>query len=182
MQYHGPGLMSGNHNHIMSQYTIISYHVGSQACETRKSIDGCSLNFFFKDPSFQLLINVYCRMKYLIIPNLWSVGMHHWGSRQLEVGMGYRVEREPENPKDPNAVAILYDGERKAYLKKNHAFLISKILKMKISNTIRLKPKEDAVVKSKNIGPQQSCTVGFKVKDDINLKPAQDLFSMKSNM
>lgn len=48
--------------------------------------------------------------------------MHHWGPRQLEVGLGYRVERELENPKDPNAVAILYDGERKAYLKKNHAF------------------------------------------------------------
>lgn len=48
---------------------------------------------------------------------------------------------------------------------------------MKISNTI-LKPKEDAVVKSKNIGPQQSCTVGLKVKDNIKLKPAKDLLQL----
>ncbi|VDI68917.1 Hypothetical predicted protein [Mytilus galloprovincialis] len=117
-------------------------------------------------------------MKYLIIPNLLAVGMHHWGHRHLEVGLGYRVKREPENPKDPNAVAILYDGERKAYLKKNHSFVITRILKMNISNVIRLKPKEDALVKNKHVGPQQLCTIGLKVNEEINLKSATDLLKL----
>ncbi|CAC5359286.1 unnamed protein product [Mytilus coruscus] len=87
--------------------------------------------------------------------------MHHWGHRHLEVGLGYRVKREPENPKDPNAVAILYDGERKAYLKKNHSFVITRILKMNISNVIRLKPKEDAL-SSYNNTPSKDWWYGFK--------------------
>ena len=52
-------------------------------------------------------------MKMLIIPDLWAVGMHHWGGRSLTVGAGYRIEREENNPKDPNAVCIKTDGKIK---------------------------------------------------------------------
>ena len=61
--------------------------------------------------------------------------------------------------KDPNAiVTVKLNGNRKAYIIKYQVFIIAKILRLKISNTIRLKVKEDAIV---NI--VQS---GFKVDDD----------------
>lgn len=44
---------------------------------------------------------------------MWIVGMHHWGPRQLEVGHGYQLELEPDNPKDPNAICIKSDGHRR---------------------------------------------------------------------
>ena len=104
--------------------------------------------------------------------------MHHWGFKQLEVGLGYKIVREPENPKDCNAIAVSHDGRKMAYLKKDNAFIISRLMKMGLSNIWRLKPKDDAVVKDKRTGPQQLCTVGFKVDDNANLKPAKDLLNL----
>jgi hypothetical protein len=31
-------------------------------------------------------------MKMFVIPDLWAVGMHHWGGRSLTVGAGYKIE------------------------------------------------------------------------------------------
>ena len=104
--------------------------------------------------------------------------MHHWGFKELEVGMGYHIERGPENPKDPNAVAIVHCGRKMGYLKKDNAFIISRLLKMGFSTVARLKPKESTVVKNKRIGPQQLCAVGFKVDDHVNLTPAKDLLDL----
>jgi hypothetical protein len=50
-------------------------------------------------------------MKMLIISNLWCVGMHHWGLKQLSVGAGYKLQREEENPKDPNSVCVFKKGK-----------------------------------------------------------------------
>jgi hypothetical protein len=47
----------------------------------------------------------------LIISNLWCVGMHHWGLKQLSVGTGYKLQREEENPKDPDAVCVFKKGK-----------------------------------------------------------------------
>lgn len=100
--------------------------------------------------------------------------MHHWGFKELEVGLGYNIEREPDNPKDSNAIVIKFEGRKMAYLKKDNAFIVSRMIKNNISTVIRLKPKENPVVKDRRVGPQQRCTVGFKVQDHINLKPTTD--------
>lgn len=64
------------------------------------------------------------RMKMLIIHNLWCVGMHHWGSRQLAVGAGYKLCRESNNPKDANAVCVLDGPNKNAYMKREDAQII----------------------------------------------------------
>ena len=61
-------------------------------------------------------------MKMLIISHLWYVGM------QLSVGAGYKLQREEENPKDPNAVCVLDGPHKKAYLKRENAFIVSKLM------------------------------------------------------
>ena len=38
-------------------------------------------------------------MKNIIIKNVYAVGMHHWGPRQLEIGSIYFLKLE-ENPRD----------------------------------------------------------------------------------
>lgn len=71
-------------------------------------------------------------MKYFVIPNVWAVGMHHWGEKELEIGKGFIPYREIENQKDPNAIAIhVYEKcRKKGYLKRDNAFVISKIMKL----------------------------------------------------
>ena len=39
-------------------------------------------------------------MKNIIIKNVYAVGMHHWGPRQLEIGSIYFLKLEEENPRD----------------------------------------------------------------------------------
>ena len=34
------------------------------------------------------------------------VGMHHYGRKELHVGVGYKLKREPENKYHANAVSI----------------------------------------------------------------------------
>ncbi|VDH93844.1 Hypothetical predicted protein [Mytilus galloprovincialis] len=38
-------------------------------------------------------------MTMLFIQNIWCVGMHYWGPRQLAIGAGYQLFRESNNPK-----------------------------------------------------------------------------------
>ena len=47
-----------------------------------------------------------------IIHNLWAVGTHHWGPRELAVGAGYDLIEVALNPFDKNAIAVL-DGPNK---------------------------------------------------------------------
>ena len=106
------------------------------------------------------------RIKLLIVKNLWCVGMHHWGPKQLVVGAGYHLEREIDNHRDPNAVCI-YDGpNRKANLIREDAFVISKIIDLGLSRKWLLKPKEDATVKNRRTGPQQRCSICCKTSSN----------------
>ena len=59
--------------------------------------------------SFHLAI-----MPILVIHNIWAVGMHHWGARELEVGSGYVLELDKHNPKDKNAVQIMEGKVRRS--------------------------------------------------------------------
>lgn len=110
---------------------------------------------------------------HLIIPSVWVVGMHHWGPKQLSVGHGYILKREPNNLKDVNAVTILFEGEPCAYLKRDSAVFISKLMDRKISTIWRLKPKEEAFTKYRRIGPQQRCNVGCVITSSESLDYAK---------
>ena len=109
--------------------------------------------------SFHLAI-----MPILVIHNIWAVGMHHWGARELEVGSGYVLELDKHNPKDKNAVQIM-EGKvrRRAYVKRENATVISALLCMKLADKWLLKPKEPAIVRSHRTGPEQRCNVGCKI-------------------
>ena len=97
----------------------------------------------------------------------WAVGMHHWGARHLHVGAGYYLKPEPNNPADKNAIAIVEEsGVVKAYLKRENAFIMSRLLIIDISPLWMLKPKEDLCVLSRRLGPQQRCNVGCKISEE----------------
>jgi len=104
-------------------------------------------------------------MKMLVIPDLWAVGMHHWGGHSLTVGAGYKIEWDENNPKDPSAVCFKEDGKIKAYLKREHAFIVSSLIKRGISRVWLLKPKEEPVVKTQRVSPQQRCNLECKCTD-----------------
>ena len=106
-------------------------------------------------------------MKKFVIHDVQVVGMHHYGRRELEVGGVYKVDAEPSNEYDPNAVAI-YDGSRKiGNLKRDCAAAVSRIIKEdKAKSNYYLKPLFEAVVKNRRTGPQQKCAIAFKCAEE----------------
>ena len=46
-----------------------------------------------------------------------------WNNSQSVQGINYK-----ENPKDPNAVCVLDGPHKKAYLKRENAFIVSKLM------------------------------------------------------
>ena len=71
------------------------------------------------------------RMKNVIIRNTYTVGMHHSGVKQLEVGPLYFCSKESSNPRDPNAVAVYADESprrRVCYLRREDALKLKDIL------------------------------------------------------
>ena len=38
-----------------------------------------------------------------IVIQVYAVGMHHYGRKELHVGVGYKLKREPENKYHANA-------------------------------------------------------------------------------
>ena len=114
-------------------------------------------------------------MKYhLIIPSLWAVGMHHWGGRQLSVGSGYLIEREMNNIYDKYAVVVKDPLVTRAYIMKSQAAVIARLMDMSVSDTWRLKPKEDGVVLNRRKGTQQRCNIGCVITSKDLLKKATE--------
>ena len=111
----------------------------------------------------------------IAIQGLYAVGMHHHGPRELRVGCGYKLKREPTNSYDPNAIAVQESRVTRAYLTRDCASRLSKILDSVLPvGPIYLKPKFPAEVRSRR--PQQYCNVGFRVKDE-NIEQVQRLLS-----
>ena len=50
-------------------------------------------------------------MKKFVIHDVQVVGMHHYGRRELEVGTVYKIDSEPSNAYDSNAVAVQETSE-----------------------------------------------------------------------
>ena len=100
---------------------------------------------------------------FIIIEKLDAVGMHHWSHGEI-----LKLVREPDNPKDPNAIA-LYDQHqisKLAYLGWSDALQMRKVmLHEKVLNKVNMK----AIVTGKwevvlwEQGPQQTCNVAVKV-------------------
>ena len=92
---------------------------------------------------------------FIIIEKLDAVGMHHWSHRKLAHGEILKLVREPDNPKDPNAIA-LYDQHqisKLAYLGWSDALQMCKVmLHEKVLNKVNMK----AIV----TGKMGSCSLG----------------------
>lgn len=100
-------------------------------------------------------------MKKFVIYNVQVVGMHHYGRRELSIGAVYKVDAEPLNQYDQNAVAV-YDGPS--------ASSVSRIIREnKAKSNYYLKPLSESVVQSRHTGPQQTCAIAFKcTEEDAN--------------
>ena len=107
-------------------------------------------------------------MKNVILKYAVAVGMHHHGPRELEVEAKHVLKFEPNNPCDSNAVAIKDSNGRKvAYLACPSARRVSKIFLKKLHRGhVLCKPKSPAVVKRRNLVPQQQVSVCFKFEDE----------------
>ena len=49
-------------------------------------------------------------MKAVIVKNVYVVGMHHWGSKELCIGATYFCAKEESNPWGRYAVAVFGDS------------------------------------------------------------------------
>lgn len=91
-------------------------------------------------------------MSQLVIKDFWAVGMHHHGHRQLANGEGYQLKFEANNPYDVNAIAVIDHGRTFAYLKRDNAFVVAKLIREKhATDILYLKLKEEPVVLSKTM-------------------------------
>ena len=109
-------------------------------------------------------------MKNIIIRGVYAVGMHNWGTRNLEIGQVFYLKFEPENPYDTNAVAICSDKEmlrKVAYLKRSDAKFVAGLFKENIPNgPIYLKVKDAPTKFKRQCGPMQRCNLGFKMDNE----------------
>ena len=111
------------------------------------------------------------------------MGMHHWGPKQLEIGMPHYCKHEPGNPYDSNAISVYRDMalQRKvAYLRRGDAMALARVIDYAVGS-VYLKAK-DSATKFGRKGPQQICNVGFKVMDkhvDIVRKELGNSYEIK---
>ena len=57
----------------------------------------------------ETLLNFSDKMKNVIIRNIYAVGMHHWGPREIPIDVVHYCKWETMNPRDNCAVAIYAD-------------------------------------------------------------------------
>ncbi|KAL4221567.1 hypothetical protein ACF0H5_019824 [Mactra antiquata] len=103
-------------------------------------------------------------MKNVIIKQVYAVGMHHSGVRQLDVGPIYYCGKEEGNPKDPNAIAVYEDKNlrhRVCYLRREDAAKLKDIV-IYSQEPCYLRAKFGPEKFSRFKGPQQNCNIGFK--------------------
>jgi len=108
-------------------------------------------------------------MKTVILKNVYAVGMHHWGSKELCIGATYFCAKEESNPWDRNAVAVFGDSGLKhkvCYLRKEDAKNINPIFGyLKGKSYLQLKTQMGIEKYSKYKGPQQNCNIEFECEN-----------------
>ena len=108
-------------------------------------------------------------MKKVILNYAHAVGMHHYGSRQLPIEVVYKLKHEPNNPHDPNAIAIVdhESGRKVAYLSRWFAAYVSRIfLSGLLVGSIFLKAKFPAEVRKRHVGPEQKVALAFRCDEE----------------
>jgi len=105
-----------------------------------------------------------------IVIQVYAVGIYHYGRKELHVGVGYKLKREPENKYHANAVSMHdRDSDRKVgCLQRKYADKISPIMSAGLAtNTgFYVKPKQQAEFKNKWVGPIQMCNLGFRCSEE----------------
>ncbi|KAJ8305242.1 hypothetical protein KUTeg_017208 [Tegillarca granosa] len=90
------------------------------------------------------------------LPSIIACGMHHWGCRELVIGVAYTLLIEPNNPKDKYAVAVMDGDRRRAYITRDQARKLSYIMDTtNIVGKIYIKFHYPAEVQSNRIGPDR---------------------------
>ena len=89
---------------------------------------------FLKHKLFLHNYDFFHRMKNVVIKNLYAVGMHHYGGKELPIETPMFCFPEPNNRWDPKAVAIFHDrvkANKAAYIRRvDAAVVFKKMLKM----------------------------------------------------
>jgi len=101
-----------------------------------------------------------------LVKNMRAVGMHHHGPAQLIVNANYCLRWEPECLQDLGNAIALYDckGKTRAYLTRKDAAVISDLFFAGIvCGTMVGKTCVLAHCVEQKLGPQQECTLQFKV-------------------
>ncbi len=113
---------------------------------------------------------MYClslpgNMKSVIIYGIHAVGMHHHYKGQLPIQAQFKLQHEPSNPVDPNAVFLYRTvGIRAAYISRLQSPAIVQL--MQRSRTFVCRPQDRLFWLSVDQGQCQECNVGFRINDD----------------
>lgn len=109
-------------------------------------------------------------MKKVIVRNLYAVGMHNWGGKELSIRPLYYCRLEEDNPKDQNAVAIFGDKERRqrvADFRREDAVVLAHFFRQNlVYDHCYVRAKFSPSKFSKKKGPMQNCSVAFMCPDD----------------
>ncbi len=122
-------------------------------------------------------------MPVIILRDIEAVGMHHWSHRKLQKGEYLLLKREPSNPVDPNAVALLNptSEEKLAYCGWSDAKRLTSILQ---DTRVVNRDKVLAVVTGNwevvmyEQGPRQTINVALNVEENHASKLLHDVTMM----
>ena len=122
-------------------------------------------------------------MCYFIIRDVSLVGMQYWGDHSLPLEKGYVLSGEPENPVDPNAVAVRERATalKRDYFSRNWTKKQQPILlhNPSIVNLALLKIKTPVRVAKYWQVPEHGCTLGFSC-NDINKTVLEQILESQS--
>ncbi|KAJ8321704.1 hypothetical protein KUTeg_000175 [Tegillarca granosa] len=115
---------------------------------------------------------IRANMKSVIIRNIFAVGMHHWGPREMSIGVIHYCKWEEDNPKDQCAIAIFANKEltrRVAYIRREDSSKLFKIFRDGFvkDNICYVKAKQPAGSRfSRRTGPMQNISLAFRCNDE----------------
>ena len=114
----------------------------------------------------EILLNFSDKMKNVIIRNIYAVGMHHWGPREIPIDVVHYCKWETMNPRDNCAVAIYADEgftRTVAYFRREDSSVLYQLFRDKlIEGQCYVKAKKPVSKFSRRTGPMQSVSIGFK--------------------
>ena len=110
-------------------------------------------------------------MKNVIIRNLYAVGMHHHGPKEMATGSAvYYAKPELGNLFDKHAIAIYENKECTkiaAYLRRQDAQHVKELFDLGFIHGVCYVRAKDIPVKfNKFKGPMQSVSIGFKMQEN----------------